>query len=199
MSGLAAAEELGPGDLIAAAALVREALEPVADRDWTVTAGPLEWDVADTVSHMIGSAGKYTLYLASRSDRFIAVRLDRWPDATNAEVLDSIEPVAAGLVAVAGATPPQVRAFHLTGPSSPADFLARACVEFLVHTDDALAGFGRPFSPPGCAAGCSRTSTRIRFRRRVRRRARPGPRCCARPAARSGDRGQPPVSWSAAA
>ncbi len=148
MSGLAAAEELGPGDLIAAAALVREALEPVADRDWTVTAGPLEWDVADTVSHMIGSAGKYTLYLASRSDRFIAVRLDRWPDATNAEVLDSIEPVAAGLVAVAGATPPQVRAFHLTGPSSPADFLARACVEFLVHTDDALAGFGRPFSPP---------------------------------------------------
>jgi uncharacterized protein (TIGR03083 family) len=148
MSGLAAAEELGPGDLIAAAALVREALEPVADRDWAVTAGPLEWDVADTVSHMIGAAGKYTLYLASRSDRFIAVRLERWPDATNAEVLDSIEPVAAGLAAVAQAVPAEVLAYHVTGPTSPAGFIGKACVEFLAHTDDVLAGFGLPFAPP---------------------------------------------------
>jgi uncharacterized protein (TIGR03083 family) len=158
MSGLAAAEELGPGDVLAAAALVREALDPVADRDWTVRAGPLEWDVAYTVSHMIGAAGKYTLYLASRSDHFIAVRLDRWPDATNAEVLDSIEPVAAGLVAVAQVTPPQVLAFHLTGPTSPAGFIGKACVEFLAHTDDVLAGFGIPFAPP--AGLCRRVLAR---------------------------------------
>lgn len=148
MSGLAAAAELGPGDLIAAAAVVREALEPVADRDWKVPAGPLEWDVAYTVSHMIGAAGKYTLYLASRSDHFIAVRLDRWPDATNAEVLESIEPVAAGLVSVAQAAPAQALAYHVTGPTSPAGYLGMACVEFLAHTDDVLAGFGIPFAPP---------------------------------------------------
>ena len=38
----------------------------------------------------------------------------------------------------AAVTPPGVRAYHVTGPSSAADYVGRACVELLVHTDDAL-------------------------------------------------------------
>jgi hypothetical protein len=97
---------------------------------------------------MIGATAKYTLYLASRCEHFIGLSVTRWPDATNQEVIDSVVPVATGLAAVAAATPPDVRAYHVTGPSSAADYVGRACVELLVHTDDALTGLGVAFTPP---------------------------------------------------
>jgi hypothetical protein len=108
----------------------------------------LEWDVEQTITHMIGATAKYTLYLASRCEHFIGLSITRWPDATNQEVIDSIVPVARGLATVAAATPPGVRAYHVTGPSSPAGYVARACAELLVHTDDALSGLGVAFTPP---------------------------------------------------
>ena len=140
-------EMLEPDDVIAAAAAAEAALRPVADRDWSVRAGPLEWDVERTIAHMIGATAKYTLYLASRCEHFIGVSVTRWPDATDEEVIDSIVPVATGLAAVAAATPPEVRAYHVTGPSSAADYIGRACVELLVHTDDALSGLDVAFAP----------------------------------------------------
>jgi hypothetical protein len=141
-------EALMTDDVVAVAATVEAALRPAAGRDWSVRAGPLEWDVEQTISHMIGATAKYTLYLASRCEYFIGVAVTRWPDATNEEVVDSIVPVAAGLAAVAAVTPPGVRAYHVTGPSSAADYVGRACVELLVHTDDALSGLGAAFAPP---------------------------------------------------
>jgi hypothetical protein len=141
-------EMLMPQDVVAAAATAEAALRPVAGRDWSVRAGPLDWDVERTITHMIGAAAKYTLYLASRCEHFIGLSVTRWPDATNEEVIDSIVPVATGLAAVAAVTPPGVRAYHVTGPSSAADYIGRACVELLVHTDDALSGLGVAFAPP---------------------------------------------------
>jgi hypothetical protein len=138
---------LTPDDVVAAAALAEAALRPVAGRDWSVRAGPLDWDVGRTVTHMIGATAKYTLYLASRCEHFLALSMTRWPDATNEEVIDSVVPVATGLAAVAAVTPSGVRAYHVTGPSSAADYVGRACVELLVHTDDALAGLGVAFAP----------------------------------------------------
>jgi hypothetical protein len=141
-------ETLLADDVVAAAATAEAALRPVAGRDWSVRAGPLDWDVERTITHMVGAAAKYTLYLASRCEHFIALSVTRWPDATNEEVIDSIVPVAAGLAAVAAVTPPGARAYHVTGPSSAADYVGRACVELLVHTDDALSGLGVAFAPP---------------------------------------------------
>jgi hypothetical protein len=137
-----------PDDVVAAAATAEAALRPVIGRDWSVRAGPLEWDVERTITHMVGAAAKYTLYLASRCEHFIGLTVTRWPDATNEEVIDSIVPVATGLAAVAAVTPPGVRAYHVTGPSSATDYVGRACVELLVHTDDALSGLGVAFAPP---------------------------------------------------
>lgn len=134
--------------MVAAAVTAEAALRPVADRDWSARAGPLDWDVEQTITHMIGAAAKYTLYLASRCGHFLALSMTRWPDATNEEVIDSVVPVAAGLAAVAAITPPGVRAYHVTGPSTAADYVGRACVELLVHTDDALGGLGVAFAPP---------------------------------------------------
>ena len=141
-------ETLVPDDVVAAAATARAALRPAAGRDWSVRAGPLEWDVEQTITHMIAATAKYTLYLASRCEHFIGLSVTRWPDATNEEVIDSVVPVATGLAAVAATTPPGVRAYHVTGPSSAADYVGRACVELLVHTDDALSGLGVAFAPP---------------------------------------------------
>jgi hypothetical protein len=141
-------EMLMPDDVVAAAATAEAALRPLAGRDWSVRAGPLDWDVERTITHMIGAAAKYTLYLASRCDHFIGLSVTRWPDATNDEVIDSVVPVATGLAAVAAVTPSGVRAYHVTGPSSAADYVGRACVELLVHTDDALSGLGVAFAPP---------------------------------------------------
>jgi hypothetical protein len=139
---------LMPEDVVAAAATAEAALRPVAGRDWSVRAGPLDWDVERTITHMIGATAKYTLYLASRCEHFIGLSVTRWPDATNEEVIDSLMPVATGLAAVATVTPPDVRAYHVTGPSSAAGYIGRACVELLVHTDDALSGLGVAFAPP---------------------------------------------------
>jgi hypothetical protein len=143
-----AARKLMPYDVVAAAATAEAALRPVAGRDWSARAGPLDWDVEQTITHMIAATAKYTLYLASRCEHFIGLSVTRWPDATNEEVIDSVVPVAAGLAAVAAVTPPDVRAYHATGPSSAADYLGRACVELLVHTDDALSGLSVAFAPP---------------------------------------------------
>jgi hypothetical protein len=143
-------EMLKPDDVVAAAVTVEAALRPVAGRDWSVRAGTLAWDVDRTISHMIGAPAKYTLYLASRCEHFIAFAVQRWRDGdvANEEVIDSVVPIATGLAAVAAITPPDVRAFHVTGPSSAADYVGRACVELLVHTDDALSGLGVAFAPP---------------------------------------------------
>jgi uncharacterized protein (TIGR03083 family) len=146
--GDAMPETLTPDDVVAAAAAVEAALRPVAGSDWSVRAGPLDWDVEQTITHMIGATAKYTLYLASRCEHFIGLSVTRWPDATNEEVIDSVVPVAAGLAAVAAVTPPGVRAYHVTGPSNATDYVARACAELLVHTDDALTGLGVAFAPP---------------------------------------------------
>jgi hypothetical protein len=127
-------------DVVAAAIAAEAALRPAIGRDWSVRAGPLEWNVEQTITHMIAATAKYTLYLASRSEHFIGVSIGRWADATNEEVVDSLVPVAVGLANVAAAAPPGVRAYHVTGPSTAADYLGRACVEILVHTDDALTG-----------------------------------------------------------
>jgi hypothetical protein len=139
---------LTPDDVVTAAMTAEAALRPVVSSDWSARAGPLEWSVEQTITHMIGAPAKYILYLASQSENFIALSVGRWPDATDEEIIDSIVPVAEGLAAVAAVTPPGVRAYHATGPSSAIDYIGRACVELLVHTDDALVGLGVAFEPP---------------------------------------------------
>jgi hypothetical protein len=141
-------DTLQPADVIAAATTAEAALRPVADRDWSVRAGPLEWSVEQTITHMIAATAKYTLYLACQCEHFIGLSISRWPDATNQEVIDSLVPVATGLANVAAASPPGARAYHVTGSSTAADYVGRACVELLVHTDDALTGLGVAFTPP---------------------------------------------------
>lgn len=134
-----------------AARVVSDGLSPYEreDReDWSARAGRLDWDVEQTIVHFLGALAKYTLYLASRSQCFLAVALGKFSDATHAELIASIRPLAEGLASVAEGAPDGVRAFHASGLLTPGRYLGLACEEVLVHGDDALRGFGDRLTPP---------------------------------------------------
>jgi len=130
------------------AQLSASALQPLADSDWSVPAGQLEWDVRRTIVHMVGAVAKYTLYMASGSGNFIAVRCIEFEDAGRPEILASIVPVAEALANASRLVSPDIRLFHVTGPKSAEEYLWLACEEILVHTWDALQGFDRHLAVP---------------------------------------------------
>jgi len=137
-----------PNDVVEAADLIGEALRPVADQDWSVRAGSLDWDVATTVAHMAGAVAKYALCLSSTTTRFIALQLRPYPGASTHDLLDTVAATARSLAAVADAAPATARAFHASGMADPEGFVAMGCVELLVHGADAAAGLTVELRPP---------------------------------------------------
>lgn len=131
-----------------AARVVSDGLTPYEGDDWSVRAGLLDWDVEQTIVHFLGALAKYTLYLASRSQSFLAVAVGKFSDATHPELIASIRPLAEGLASVAEGAPDGVRVFHASGLLTPDRYLGLACEEVLVHGDDALRGFGDRLNPP---------------------------------------------------
>src|SRR5439155_20094125 len=105
----------------------------------------LEWDVEMTVAHFIGALAKETLYLASRSTRFIAINPGKFRNATHAELVRSIVPAAQALADTAVAPPPGALAYHNTGMTDAEGYLAMGCGEVLVHTWDACRGLAVEF------------------------------------------------------
>jgi hypothetical protein len=141
------ARPIEPDDVVRAAAVVTAALAPAVGRDWSVRAGRLDWDVDFTITHMLAPA-KHALYLAARSTRFIAVGLDRWGDASQAERLDAVNGVAAAMANIAAQTPPDARAYHASGMTDAQGYVAMDCLDLLVHGHDVAAGLGLNFVPP---------------------------------------------------
>src|SRR5438067_13449831 len=137
-----------PDHLLEAASVAASALQAHVDRDWTVRAGELEWSVESTVAHFIGALVKESVYLASRSTRFIAVSTGQFRNATPNELVDSIAPAAQALANVARSTPGRVLAYHATGMTDAEGYLAMGCAEVLVHTWDACCGLGVDFVGP---------------------------------------------------
>jgi len=148
-----------PADVVAAAECVAGALEAALDLDWSVRAGTLDWTVDHTIAHLTAAPVKYSLYLASRSTRFIAVTIEAWPGATKAERIDSIVPVAQGLANIAAAAPDDARGMHSSGMLDAEGFVALGCLELLVHAHDVTQGLGLPFQPSDDL--CSRMVARL--------------------------------------
>ncbi len=111
-------------------------------------AGDLEWDIEKTVVHIIGALAKETLYLASRSTRFIAINPAKFRDATPTELVRSIVPAAQALANTAVASPPGTLGYHNTGMTDAEGYLAMGCGEVLVHTWDACRGLAVEFDGP---------------------------------------------------
>jgi hypothetical protein len=137
-----------PEHVLHAASLAASALRPHVGADWSVRAGGLEWSVETTVVHVLGALTKESLYLASRSNRFIAVGMMKFRDATPTELVESIEPAAQALANVARSTPAGALAYHSTGMTDAEGYLAMGCGEVLMHTWDACCGLGVDFVGP---------------------------------------------------
>ncbi|MGH9229683.1 MAG: hypothetical protein ACRD07_13340 [Acidimicrobiales bacterium] len=90
-------------------------MEPLADRDWSVPAGGLDWDVRSTLTHVCDALGWYAAHLAARSPSRQRVDLHVHEEATNREVLDVLDAAAAALADVARAAPAGARAYHSAG------------------------------------------------------------------------------------
>jgi hypothetical protein len=131
-----------------------------ADRDWSATAGTLEWSCAKTASHTVDTVFAPAIFLASR-------KLDNYPEygvttpdpgAARAVFIEAVETAARVLSAVVRAAEPDARAVIWRRPvietRGPADFVPRGALELILHGHDVCAGLGVPFEP---AAGlCER-------------------------------------------
>jgi len=137
-----------PADLLDATDFALSELRPLAERDWSVPAGTLEWDVAFTVAHVAAHMTKATTYLASAATRWSPLVNTRDSRATNDQLLDSIEISARALAFVATHVGAATRAFHAWGMGDASAFLARAANEVLVHGWDVASGLGVTFTPP---------------------------------------------------
>lgn len=125
------------------------ALGPATDADWSVRAGPLEWDCWHTAEHIGDTMLSYAAQLVARPDgryvRFLATA-DR--DASAGEVLEFAETGGRILALVVRGTPAGARAFHPTGRADPEGFAAMGCAEALLHGEDIAHGLGTALDPP---------------------------------------------------
>lgn len=142
-----------PSDLLASVELTVGALRPFTDRDWSVRAGSLEWDVAFTVAHVAACMTKYAVYLAAATTNWSPLLVSGDPRASNDQLLDAVEITAAGLSFVASSVDGSTRGYHAWGMGDGSAFLARGANELLVHGSDAASGLGVAFQPPASVCG----------------------------------------------
>jgi hypothetical protein len=140
-------------DLLAVARLCTAALLPLAGRDWTVPAAELEMSCEEAFEHTTGAVGAYILPLVCRAEGWLPLRLQvvakRPDEADRATLIAGLEQIVTVLAVVARCTPPEARVFHQYGMADAEGFMALACDEMLVHTDDILRGFGADgLTPP---------------------------------------------------
>jgi hypothetical protein len=145
--------DLVPADLLTAARICRQTLQPALGRDWSAPAGDLEWDCRRTLDHVADALFLYLAYLSSRATARLEPPRNGDPAAPPAQLLATIDAVAATLAEVARAAPAGTRAFHPAGMADVSGWLGMACEEILLHTDDVAQGLGLDYRPPdGLAA-----------------------------------------------
>ncbi|MFE4859640.1 hypothetical protein [Streptomyces sp. NPDC056670] len=142
--------------------------------DWSVPAGPLEWDCWETVEHLSDDLFAYAVQLGPAQPPLDgevpylweakrpggprnAVHADR--AAGPAGLLGTLEASGALLTAMVRTTSPEVRAYHGFGISDPEGFGAMGIVETLLHTHDVAEGLGLTWTPP--AGLCDRVLARL--------------------------------------
>ncbi len=139
---------LVPDDVLAAARICQETLRPALGRDWSVLAGDLEWACRRTLDHVVDTLFLYTAYLASRATARLSPPRNGDPTAPPERLLESVGIAAAIFAEVARAAPAGTRAFHPAGVADLSGWIALACEEILLHTDDIAQGLNLSYRPP---------------------------------------------------
>jgi hypothetical protein len=137
-------------DLITTAtAASQRALEPVLDRDWSVTAGDLEWTCRHTAGHIADDLFSYASQVVARPhDTYLPVEAAVDPTATPQQLVRCVSMCGELLRLAVTAAPATARAWHPYGTSDPDGFAAMGITETLVHTYDIALGLGHEWAPP---------------------------------------------------
>lgn len=152
-----AADFVGPftaDDFTALSELVIDAWSAAADRDWSVSAGTLEWSCWTTADHTIDCVFSYALFLASRAQRAYPKfgELHALDDAQPADLVEGLRAVTGLLGAAIVTAEPGTRSVIRMSPQpavgSPADFAARGAHEMILHAHDVCSGLGSALEPP---------------------------------------------------
>ena len=140
--------EPGPDDVLAASEAAHALLAPLADRDWSVIAGDLEWDCRETLEHVAYVQLFYATHAADSSQRRLpSARLDN-ANRPIPELVQLHLSLSNVLAAVLRGMPEDARGWHPAGLADRYGFAAMACTETLVHTNDIAQGLGVDFTPP---------------------------------------------------
>lgn len=124
-------------------------LSAAVDRDWTVRAGPLEWDCWHTSEHLGDTLFSYAgQVLAHPRDRYAAFLVKGQDDATAEQMLEFVDTAGRILALAVRAASPATRAYHPSGMADPEGFAAMGCVEILAHGNDMAEGLGLSLDPP---------------------------------------------------
>ncbi|MFD3599279.1 GNAT family N-acetyltransferase [Streptomyces sp. NPDC058656] len=138
------------------------ALRRVADRDWSVKAGRLDWSCRKTAEHIASDCIAYAGQLAGLpTDRYVPFDITFDECESPEDVLQVVEATGTLLAAAVRTAPREARAFH-PYPFRSANregFAAMGVTEVLAHTHDIAEGLGIPYEPP--AALCEAVLTRI--------------------------------------
>lgn len=130
-------------------ALCLRTLRPtVGDAGWDKPAGDLTWTCRRTLDHIADVLLLYAAHLGREADEQLPVLRTGDPYAGVPELFDVVDSAATLLACVAVASDPDVRAYHPAGMADVTGFLAMACDEILIHTEDIAQGLGREFAPP---------------------------------------------------
>ena len=155
-------------------------------------AGTLDWSCTATADHAVDCVFAPATFLASRrTDRYPDMPIfTAGPDATAAQLVESLAVMCRILVDVVAGADPEVPAVlfggrePITGP--PADFLPRGALELILHGHDVCAGLGVAYEPDSelCRRLRDHTAGLGVLAARVRRRAGAHRRPVGRPARR---------------
>ena len=140
--------EPGPDDVVAAAEASHALLSPLADMDWSVTAGDLEWDCRQTLEHVAFVQLFYATHAADQSQHSLPAARINNSDRSIGELVQVHLALSNVLASVLRAMTEDARGIHPAGLADRYGFAAMACTETLVHTWDIARGLGVDFTPP---------------------------------------------------
>ena len=148
-----------PDDVAAAAEASYALLAPLAERDWSVTAGDLEWDCRTTLDHVTGVHLFYAAGAANPPLERLPTARTGNPEQSIGDLIEVHRALANVLAAVLRSMPDDTRGWHPAGMADRYGFAAMSCTEILVHTNDIAQGLGVEFTPPDGVA--ARTLARL--------------------------------------
>ncbi|MGN4161665.1 maleylpyruvate isomerase N-terminal domain-containing protein, partial [Streptomyces sp. NEAU-PBA10] len=145
--------EMGADQVDEAVAECAALLRSVADRDWEVPAGSLEWTVRCTVEHVADDLIAYAGQLTGRAtSRYVGFGITLEDGLSNEDAAGVVTATGGLLSAVVRTTPPGVRGWHpfAYGAGDRTGFAGMGVAEVLLHTYDIACGLGAErWRPPG--------------------------------------------------